>query len=81
MTTLQLILFLIIFPLSVGIIYGVIARLTARRLKERDWRVRDIEEERFGWEPELIYNLPPDDEWLTLWEAFRKQRRLDRQTG
>lgn len=78
--TLYLILFLIIFPFSVGLLYGAVARLIARRLKSRGWQTRDIEDERIGWEPEYIYNLPPNDEWLTLWEAYRAQRRLDRKS-
>lgn len=73
--TLYLLVFLIIFPFSVGIIYGVIGRLIARWLVKRGWQVRDIEEELIGWEPENIYNLPPSEEWLTLWEAYRMDRR------
>lgn len=78
--TLYLILFLIIFPLSVGVLYGVITRSMARWLTSRGWQTRDIEDERIGWEPEYIYNLPPDDEWLTLWKAYRTQRKLDRKS-
>jgi hypothetical protein len=74
--TWYLILFLVTFPLSVGLIYGAVARLVAGWLKDRGWQVRDIEDQRTGWEPEDIYNLPPNEEWLTLWEAYRMQREI-----
>ncbi len=80
MTPLQLIVILIVFSFSTGIIYGIAARLTERWLKQRGWQIRNMEEERIGWEPESIYNLPPDDEWLTIWKAYRKQRVLDRRS-
>ena len=76
--TFYLILFLIVFPLSVGLIYGVVGRIIARWLKSRGWQTRDIEDERIGWEPEFIYNLPPNDEWLTLWDAYRVQRKFNK---
>lgn len=78
MTTLQLILFLLIFPFFVGVIYAAVARLTGRLLRQRGWQVIDTDEERIGFEPEFIYYLPPDKECFTLWQAYRKQRRLDR---
>jgi NhaP-type Na+/H+ or K+/H+ antiporter len=53
---LYVVLFFILFPLSVGLIYGMIERLVRRWLKNRGWQTGYVDVEGIGWESEFTYN-------------------------